>query len=100
MNERCVDIIIDYIEHSIGEIDDIWPEHIFEYRANERWAANEILERVMDHPFDDAEIIVEEFYLEMLLYEKETKWEHKKRIFSTAQATADKILIHLRERAC
>lgn len=98
MYEESISVIVDYIENSIGEIDDIWPEHIFEYRANERWAANEILERVMDSPFDDPEIVVEEFFLEMCLYERQTTFEHKKKIFSIAKTTAEKILIHLRER--
>lgn len=99
MYDKSVNLILDYIEYSIGAIDDIWPEHMFEYRANERWAANEILERVIDSPFDDPELIVEEFFLEMLLYESQTIMEKKKKLFSIAKNTAEKILVHLREGA-
>lgn len=97
MNEKAISIIVDYIEHTLGAIDSIWPEHMFEYRSDERWAANEILERVLDNPFDDPAIIIEEYLFEMLCFEHITSIDRKRKMFSTAKDTAEKLLIKVRE---
>jgi len=67
-----------------------WPLCYFNQRSYSRWAANEILELVMDNPFSTPIDIIEEFIIKMDYFsciDLSTSL-----IFSIAKDTAEDIL--------
>lgn len=48
MNEAAVSVIREYIEKCLFEPNFNWPKYEFDLRSYSRWAANEILERVIE----------------------------------------------------
>lgn len=95
-NEAATRLIITYIEECLFEPKASWCKHEFEKRSYSRWAANEILEGVMDHPMSPADIIIEEFILKMSLYSCVAEDSKVSFIFSIARDTAEDILAYLK----
>ena len=92
MNEDAIRKVILYLDESLFEPGRMWPDHIFEERSYSRWAANEIIRRLMDCPFDAPIEIVEAFMLTMIMHTYTVRDPRKKRIFSIARDTAFNIL--------
>lgn len=90
MYEQAAQTITRYIENTLYEPEICWGKEMFAYRSCERWAAYEIIERILDHPFDPPTETVEMFLLEM------TGFSYKngahKSIFEIARNTAEDIL--------
>lgn len=95
-NELAVKSIITYMEECLFEPKTSWFKHEFEKRSYSRWAANEILEGVMDHPMSPADTIIEEFIFKMSLYSCVAEDSKASFIFSIAQDTAEDILAYLK----
>ena len=81
-----------YIDEHFIEPCNTWHKQLFEELSYSRWAAFEILQSLMDHPFDPPDEVVERFMLKMALYSWSSKDEKKQRIFSIAEDTAEEIL--------
>lgn len=92
MNELEIKLVLKFIEDYLFEPTKSWPRDEFDERAYARWAAYEIVERLMDCPFDPPDLIIEEFMLELDIYSHQTKSEHIKDMFSIARDTALDIL--------
>ena len=91
-NEIAIQAIMKYIEECLFEPRASWSKYEFEKRSYSRWAAYEILERIMDHPMTSADTIIEDFILKMSLYTHVTENTKVNFIFSTALDTAEDIL--------
>ena len=62
-----------------------------------QWAAIELLERIMDRPFEDAETAIEEFILEMTVYAHYGKGEKRSLIFKNAAEVGEELLLLFEE---
>ena len=93
MHETAVAIITEYIEDALFEPAKNWPEHWFLQRSYERWAAGEILTRVLDNPTTPAVPIIESFMIQMLIFSSKAKDSKGPNIFTIAKETAEDILL-------
>lgn len=91
MNEVAIDIVLNYIDRSLFEPDHKWPDYIFEHRTYSRWAAYEVLERIMDHPYDDPSIVIEGFWFEICSILNDDLDPKKQKMFSIAKQTIEDI---------
>lgn len=92
MNEIAIKEVMDYIENDLFEPGTSWPNHIFEERSYSRWAAYEIIQRLMDRPLDPPEITIEEFIFDMESYYAITENPRIEHIFSIAADIGKNIL--------
>lgn len=91
-NEVVAYMISECLEENLFQPNKNWPETIFEDRSYARWAATELAERLMDRPYENPDMIVEEFMLRMSLLASVTEDPVKRRVFSIARDTAEDIL--------
>lgn len=91
MNES-VQLVLNYLEEVLFEPGVHWPEHMFAERSYARWAASEIVGILMDHPFEDPDILVEAFMIDMMDHMYQAEHPHPRFIFATAKETAEDIL--------
>lgn len=91
MHEDAAMEVIRYMDVHLFKPEIWWPADIFEERSYARWAANEILRRIIDDPFAPPDLIVVEFMCKMsaLSFVDETE---NGRIFAIARETAENIL--------
>lgn len=68
MNEKTICAVQDYIDLYLFEPQKGWPKQEVESRSYERWAAFELLHRLMDNPLEDPDIVVDCFVMEMAMY--------------------------------
>lgn len=61
-------------------------------RSYIRWAAYEIMNRIMSHPYDPPEIVVEGFLYEMIAMIQTTNPSVKRHIYEIGRSTAEDIL--------
>lgn len=92
MNKEAAQAIIDYIAEYLFEPDANWPKSWFNQRTYSRWAANEILELIIDNPLTSPMIIIDEFLVKMSYYSCVSENQNVNIIFSTAVDTAEDIL--------
>lgn len=92
MNEVAIQEIMNYVEENLFEPQKNWPKDIFEERAYSRWAAFELIDRIMDHPLDPPDMIIENFIFEMIKLSHNTENREKCRIFSIASDVAEDII--------
>jgi hypothetical protein len=91
MNDRAITAIENYMEECLFEPRLNWPKCTFDQQSYSRWAANEILGLIMDHPFTQVDTIVEEFMLKMDYFSCVAKDPNISIIFSIAKGTAEDI---------
>lgn len=65
MNEVEVITVMNYIDDQLFEPKINWPREEFSRRSYSRWAAYEILELVLNRPFNSATELIEDFIIEM-----------------------------------
>ena len=66
--EVAIETIIDYMEETLIEPRANWPRWIFQRRTYERWAAEELLILIADHPEMDPMNIMMAFISKMEMY--------------------------------
>lgn len=91
-NDLAVHRILECLEENLFEPNRTWPDAVFERRSYSRWAAYEITEMIMARPYEDPDILIQEFMLKMMVLENSTSDKHKKRIFNIAIDAAEDIL--------
>ena len=89
MNDEAVTTIFRYLEEYLFEPMKNWPKEEFEKRSYERWAAYEIVESLIDHPFATADMVIDEFILKMIFFAHLAK--EKKQQFMFAIDVAETI---------
>lgn len=92
MNEEAILAIIKYIDECLFEPANNWPKNWFNQRTYSRWAANEILELVIDNPLTQPSMVIDEFLVKMSYYSCMSENQNINIIFSTAVDTAEDIL--------
>lgn len=92
MNEETVQKILKYEEEFLFEPGPHWPKSQIQERAYARWAAEEILLEIMDHPFTDPDMIVEKFIIKMEFFLHISENATTNSIFTIAEDTAEDIL--------
>lgn len=83
MNETVVQAILGYLESSEPPGID-WPRHWFEEVCFSRWAAEELVNLILDHPLVPAEDTIDEFAIKMTAYAATSDGKEAGRIFSIA----------------
>lgn len=92
MYEEAVRKILECLDENLFEPNIKWSDYEFERQSYSRWAAYEIMNRMMDHPCDIPEIAAEEFLYTMATFAAITDEPKKRRIFEIARDTANDIL--------
>ena len=92
MNELEARMVLHYIDEYLFEPVRTWPKQEFEDRTFSRWAAYEIVQRLMDAPFDPPDLIVESFIFELAECSYLAKDPEVAEIFLTAKEAAEVIL--------
>jgi len=82
MNDKAVTTILRYLEECLFEPTKDWPKEEFKKRSYERWAACEIVESLMDHPFTTADILIDEFIFKMIFFAHLAKERKQQFIFA------------------
>lgn len=87
-------IILKYAEMYLFPPAFSWSKYEFKKRSYQQWAANEIVERVLDNPFDLPLDTIENFMFEMYIYAcYSDEDEHRTFIFQTAVETAEELAL-------
>ena len=92
MNELEARIVLKYIDEYLSEPIESYSTKGLGQRSYSRWAAYEIIERLMEYPFNPPDEIVEAFIIEMTGYSYMAKDPRTARIFEIAMDTAEDIL--------
>ena len=88
MNERALMVIVSCIDGYSEPINLDWPQDDIEEVVFSKWAAEELLNLVWDHPWTLASETIEAFALKMELYAAGSNSEQQHRIFSIAAKIA------------
>lgn len=95
-NDMAVHALIEYLEESdTPEV--YWSQHWFEEISFSRWAAEELINAILDHPMVSAEDTIEEFAIKMTAYSSLSDGTDAGRIFSIAAKFAYESLELFRE---
>jgi hypothetical protein len=65
MTDEAIAIVVHYMEKFLFAPEKNWPKIEFDRRSYSRWAVNEILELLADHPFSPADAIIDGFIIRM-----------------------------------
>ncbi|MDO5540800.1 MAG: hypothetical protein Q4F83_12160 [Eubacteriales bacterium] len=92
MNEDAIQKILNYEKEFLFEPYLCWSKEDIQKQAYARWTVDEILTSIMDHPFTEPELIVENFIIkiEYLLHISENATANT--IFTIAENTAENLL--------
>lgn len=90
MNEAVIEAVNEYIEQFYNEPGLIFWE--FKTMVYSRWAANEILEKLISDPLTDPFLLVIEFYNRMDYFMALSKDPKSTPMFAIARDTAEEIL--------
>lgn len=94
MCETAASIVLEYIQEHLFSPSLSWDKREFKKRSYEQWAAHEIIERILDHPFDPPLDTIENFMFEMYFcacFSGDD--EDRTFIFQTAVETAEEIVL-------
>lgn len=92
MNEEVIQKILKYKEDSLFAPGSHWHKEKIQERAYARWAVDEILLSVMEHPFTDPDLLIENFIIKMEYFLHISENTTSNFIFAIAENTAEDIL--------
>lgn len=92
MNEQAIYRLLECLNENLTEPNWSWPEDMFEERSYARWAVYEIIDLLMDRPFQDPKDVVEDFILRMCWLKSTTEVDKRIKIYETAIRTAEDVL--------
>lgn len=92
-SELAYSIIKEYIDQHLFSPSFSWPKYEFIKRSYAQWAAYEIIDRIMDKPFEMPICVIEEFIFEMAMYACYGEDEQRSFIFQTAVETAEELAL-------
>lgn len=94
MHDLAVSLILDFVQKHLFPPAFSWDKYEFKKRSYQQWAATEICERILDHPFDLPLDTIENFMFEMYIYACfSDEDEHRTFIFQTAVETAEELAL-------
>lgn len=100
MNEQALIVIVNTLNGYTDLLRVDWPDSKKEQIIFSRWALEEILELVWDHPWILASETIEAFALKLEIWSATAATEGQKRIFAVAAETAWKFLEDITEVEC
>ena len=59
MNDEVIQKILNYANEHLFEPGGNWPKSAIMERSYEKWAVDEILLAIMDHPMSEADLVIE-----------------------------------------
>lgn len=92
MNDKVLQMLVDYLEVKTVPPAVSWPKHWFEEISFARWAVGEMLNLISDHPFNPAYDTISNFALKMGVYAISSYEKPSNRIFSVAAEVANEFL--------
>ena len=92
MNDEVIQKIVNYANENLFEPGENWPKQSIMERSYERWAVDEILLAIMDHPMIEADLVIEGFILKMELFLHISEDSTNSYIFQVAENTAETLL--------
>lgn len=92
MNEEAIQKIVNYANAYLTEPGANWPKQAVMEHSYERWAVEEILLEIMDHPMTEADLVIEGFILKMEIFLQMTRDSTNNLIFQVAENTAETLL--------
>lgn len=92
MNDEVIQKIMNYTNDHLFEPGENWPKSAIMERSYERWAVDEILLAIMDHPMTEADLVIEGFILKMELFLHMSEEPTNNYIFQVAENTAETLL--------
>ena len=98
MYDAAITIINEYIDKYLFSPSFSWPKYEFKKRSYQQWAAYEICDRIMNHPFEDSITVIENFMLEMSMYACYGKDKYRNVIFQFAAETAEDVIKYVNEK--
>lgn len=92
-NEQIIalDIIKDYSEQFIIDPNSDWPDYYFKKTSYQRWAIEELIERIQNNKYKKPVDIIFEFNLELQKYRENAPNLDSRFIFEEALETTDLI---------
>lgn len=92
MNDEIIQKIMNYMNVHLFEPGEKWPKSAIMERSYERWAVDEILLAIMDHPMTEADLVIEGFILKMEFFLHLSDNPQNNFIFTVAENTAETLL--------
>lgn len=92
MNDEVIQKIMNYASMNLFEPDAHWSKSAIMERSYERWAVDEILLALMDHPMTEADLVIEGFILKMEFFLYLSENPANNHIFQVAENTAETLL--------
>lgn len=92
-SELAISIIQEYIEQHLFSPSFSWPKDEFKKRSYAQWAAYEIINRIMDKPYEMPIYVIENYIFEMAMYAHYGEDEYRNLIFQTAVETAEELAL-------
>ena len=92
MNDEVIQKILNYTNEHLFESGENWPKSVIMERSYERWAVDENLLAIMDHPMTEADLVIEGFILKMELFLHMSDEPTNNHIFQVAENTAETLL--------
>ena len=92
MHDEVIRKILNYEEEFLFEYGPHWPKQEIQKRSYARWASEEIILSIMDRPFVEPDMIVEEFIIKMEYFLHISENATTNSIFTIAESTAEDIL--------
>lgn len=92
MNERALMAIMKWLDNYDDPLHLDWPQHELEEVIFTKWAIEEILTLVWDHPWTLASETIEAFAIKLEGYVITSEKDYQKHIFSIAAQTAWEVL--------
>lgn len=96
MNEQIIGKIqnfLNFIETHPGEL---WGSRQLETESIARWTHSKLLQEIMDHPDQDAEKTVYQFWSRMKYFREMASSEKVKQIFQTVVDVLDTFLLNIK----
>lgn len=97
MNERAIMFLMSVLNDLEDPPRSDWPRHEIEEVTFSRWALEELLQQVWDHPWTLASEITEKFAMKMDIYAQTCITEDQRRIFRIASETVWEFLTEIEE---
>jgi hypothetical protein len=99
MNDDVIKEIIKYSENTIPKPHFKDKKYDADKKSYSRWAAEEAIGRLLDHPFDDPESVLTKLLFDTLYYSSIGENKQQDEMFRIAYITLYEILDYLREQS-
>ena len=82
--EEYTNVILQCINNLETDLNELWPRDSFQEHAYRIWAEEELLDRILDHPFGDPDLICTDLIIELETCRIAAVSDNAKRVFNIA----------------